>query len=146
MEMKHLPDVTEMKQIKRYYKTKQNIHHAKKQENSGQIPKTNKQTLKQIQKGRENFNNHQINNLKNLRNRISQIATKHNTLGPCDFTGKDYQELKEGITPILHKIFQIIGIRKGKTYFCESSITLILKPDMGNTGKQSRMQIELSNM
>lgn len=34
----------------------------KTQENNGQIPKTNKQTLKQTQKGRENFNNHQINN------------------------------------------------------------------------------------
>lgn len=26
------------------------------------LKKTNKQTLKQTQKGRENFNNHQINN------------------------------------------------------------------------------------
>ena len=55
-----------------------------------------------------------------------------------NFTGEFYQTYKEELTPILDKLFQ--EIKEEGTFlksFCEATITLIPKPDKGNTTKEN---------
>ena len=67
--------------------------------------------------------------------------------GPDGFIVEFYQILREELTPILPKLFQITA-EKGtlQNSFYKASITLIPKSDKGITKKENYMPISLMNI
>ena len=58
--------------------------------------------------------------------------------GPDCFTGKFYQKFREELTCMLLKVFQNIAEEGTLLSSCyEATITLIPKPDKGNTKKEN---------
>ena len=67
---------------------------------------------------------------------IRNLPTNKST-GPDGFTGKFYQKLREELVPILLKFFQKTSEEKlFPNSFCETTITLILKPYKDATKKK----------
>ena len=66
--------------------------------------------------------------------------------GPEGFTGKFYQTFRDGLTPILLKLFQ--NIAEGGTFpnsFQEATITMIPKPDKDVKKKKRKLQANITD-
>ena len=69
---------------------------------------------------------------------------KNKSPGPNGFIGEFYQRIREDLMAMLLKLFQKIG-RNTSNSFYEATITLIPKPDKGNTKKENYRPISLMN-
>ena len=78
---------------------------------------------------------------------VTKNLPKNKSPGSDVFTGEFFQIFREELRPVLLKLFQKIA-EEGTfpTSFCEATITLIPKPDKGNTKKENSRPISLMNI
>ena len=71
---------------------------------------------------------------------------KNKSPGPDSFTGEFYQTFRDEPMPILLKLSQKITEETLPNSFYKATITLIQKPDRGNTKKENYKPVSLMNI
>ena len=77
---------------------------------------------------------------------IKKLPT-HKSPGPDGFTGEFYKQLKEELTPVLHRLFEKLHTdgRLGNSFY-EGNIIVFPKPDKDTMKKASFRPISLMNI